>query len=179
MKSSLVLVTVAMAATAAFAQSPYSGMQTRSIKALSEEQIADLKEGRGMGLALAAELNGYPGPSHVLELADKLQLTADQRSQVQRLFDAMKAEALPIGERLLEQEGELDHLFASRTITVDRLKATTTAIAATQGELRETHLRYHLLTIAVLNPLQLRRYGDLRGYQGQDDHDEHGGHHHN
>ena len=47
-------------------------MQTRSIKALSDQQIADLGAGRGMGLALAAELNGYPGPSHVLELADKL-----------------------------------------------------------------------------------------------------------
>jgi DNA invertase Pin-like site-specific DNA recombinase len=28
-----------------------------------------------MGLALAAELNGYPGPLHVLEMADRLQLT--------------------------------------------------------------------------------------------------------
>jgi len=47
---------------------PYAGMQTRSIKALSDQQIADLKAGRGMGLALPAELNGYPGPIHVLEL---------------------------------------------------------------------------------------------------------------
>ena len=37
---------------------PYAGMQTRQIKALSAEQIADLKAGRGMGLAMAAELNG-------------------------------------------------------------------------------------------------------------------------
>ena len=34
----------------ASAQSPYTGMQTRSIKALSEQQVADLKAGRGMGL---------------------------------------------------------------------------------------------------------------------------------
>jgi hypothetical protein len=49
---------------------PYSGMQSRSNKSLSDLQVADLQSGRGMGLALAAELNGYPGPSHVLELAE-------------------------------------------------------------------------------------------------------------
>ena len=48
---------------------PYAGYQQRPIKALSEQQIADLRAGRGMGLALAAELNGYPGPVHVLALA--------------------------------------------------------------------------------------------------------------
>src|ERR671938_205396 len=79
--------------TSVHAQTPYAGMKTRSIKALSDQQIADLNAGRGMGLALAAELNGYPGPSHVLELADKLELSADQRASMQRLFDAMKAEA--------------------------------------------------------------------------------------
>ena len=73
--------------TSVHAQTPYAGMQTRPIKALSDQQIADLKAGRGMGLALAAELNGYPGPLHVLELADKLDLSAEQRSSVQRLFD--------------------------------------------------------------------------------------------
>jgi hypothetical protein len=63
------------------AQAPYAGLQMRPIKALSEQQVADLSSGRGMGLALAAELNGYPGPSHVLELADKLDLTTEQRAR--------------------------------------------------------------------------------------------------
>src|SRR5882724_3029275 len=82
----------------AMAQSsqPYSGMQSRPIKALSDQQVADLKAGRGMGLALAAELNGYPGPSHLLELSDKLNLSTDQRAAIQRLFDSMKAEAVPL-----------------------------------------------------------------------------------
>ena len=56
---------VLISAAVANAQTPYAGMQTRPIKALSEQQVADLGAGRGMGLALAAELNGYPGPSHV------------------------------------------------------------------------------------------------------------------
>src|SRR3954454_2079126 len=100
--------------TNASAETPYAGMQTRSIKALSEQQVADLSAGRGMGLALAAELNGYPGPSHVLEFADKLELSADQRAKVQTFFDAMKAEAIPLGSNLMEQEAQLDGKFAAR-----------------------------------------------------------------
>src|SRR3977135_712198 len=93
----LSIAALVIAIGTAVAQTPYAGMQTRSIKALSDQQIADLRAGRGMGLALAAELNGYPGPSHVLELADKLDLSPDQRAGVARLFDSMKAEAVPLG----------------------------------------------------------------------------------
>jgi hypothetical protein len=155
-----------LTATAASAQTPYAGMQTRPIKALSEQQVADLGAGRGMGLALAAELNGYPGPSHVLELADKLELSADQRASVKAMFDSMKAEALPLGSKLIEQEADLDKQFASRTITPESLKASTAAVAVTQGQLRETHLKYHLSTISVLSPHQMHRYAQLRGYGG-------------
>src|SRR3990170_3826746 len=115
-------------AGSALAQTHYAGMQTRPIKALSEQQVADLGAGRGMGLALAAELNGYPGPVHVLELADKLDLTADQRAGVRRLLDSMKSEAVPLGSKLLEQEAELDRQFASRTITPESLKVSTGAV---------------------------------------------------
>ena len=152
--------------TSAHAQTPYAGMQSRPIKALSEQQVADLNAGRGMGLALAAELNGYPGPSHVLELADKLELSSDQRVSMQRLFDAMKAEAMPIGARLIEQEAELDRQFAARTVTPESLKASTAAVAATQGILRETHLKYHLSTGSILTPAQMTKYAELRGYGG-------------
>jgi Spy/CpxP family protein refolding chaperone len=150
--------------TSVHAQTPYAGMQGRSIKALSDQQIADLNTGRGMGLALAAELNGYPGPSHVLELADKLDLSAEQRASMQRLFDSMKAEAMPLGSKLIEQEAELDRQFASRTVTPESLKASTAAVAATQGTLRETHLKYHLSTGSILTQAQMTKYAELRGY---------------
>jgi hypothetical protein len=93
-----------IAAGTALAQDhhPYAGMAQRAIKALSDQQIADLRAGRGVGLALAAELNGYPGPAHVLENADALRLTPDQRVRTQALFDAMKAAAVPVGERLID-----------------------------------------------------------------------------
>lgn len=57
--------------------SPYAGEEAREIKALSPSDIDGLIAGRGMGYAMAAELNGYPGPAHVLELAEQLELTAD------------------------------------------------------------------------------------------------------
>jgi hypothetical protein len=152
--------------TSVHAQTPYAGMQTRPIKALSEQQIADLGAGRGMGLALAAELNGYPGPSHVLELAGTLELSAEQRASMQRLFDSMKAEAMPLGIRLIEQEADLDRQFAGRTVTPESLKAATAAAATTQGILRETHLKYHLSTAALLNAAQMVKYAELRGYGG-------------
>jgi hypothetical protein len=150
--------------TSVHAQTPYAGMQGRSIKALSDQQIADLGAGRGMGLALAAELNGYPGPLHVLELADKLDLSADQRAGMQRLFDSMKAEAMPLGAKLIEQEADLDKQFADRTVTPESLRTSTAAVAATQGMLRETHLKYHLSTGSILTPSQMTKYAELRGY---------------
>jgi LTXXQ motif family protein len=164
MKMWPVVASMILVAASAYAQKPYAGMHTRPIKALSEQQVGDLKAGRGMGLALAAELNGYPGPSHVLELADRLELSPAQRSDVQRLFDAMKSEAMPLGARLIEQEADLDRQFAGRTVTPESLKASTAAVASTQGVLREAHLKYHLSTAALLTPSQMVKYAELRGY---------------
>ncbi len=144
---------------------PYAGFEQRPIKALSDQQIADLRAGRGMGLALAAELNGYPGPLHVLELADALALTADQRARTQALYDKMKAETVPIGERIITEEATLDRLFSDASITPTELASATARIGAVQGELRAAHLQYHLVMKGLLTPEQIRRYDDQRGYR--------------
>jgi hypothetical protein len=161
---------VILLASTAFAQhhhgqTPYAGMHQRAIKALSEQQISDLRAGRGMGLALAAELNGYPGPMHVLELATRLQLSPDQAQRVQALYDTMKGEAVAAGDKLIAVERELDQQFAEGKITPDALASLTAQIGARQGELRAVHLKYHLTTAALLSPDQRRRYGELRGYR--------------
>jgi hypothetical protein len=163
-----IIATIACAAVAAAAQPlpPYASMQHRPVKALSDAEIADLRAGRGVGLALAAELNGYPGPLHVLEHADALRLTAEQRRRTQALYDAMKAEAIALGERLIAQEAELDRAFAARTVTPQTLGETTAAIGATQGALRAAHLRYHLAQSELLTTEQVKRYVELRGYAG-------------
>jgi len=96
--SRLLIVIAASYITAGAAQAQhapttsYAGLETRPVKALSDQQIADLKAGRGIGLALPAELNGYPGPVHVLELGSQLGLTSEQHTRVQELHAAMKAE---------------------------------------------------------------------------------------
>jgi hypothetical protein len=171
MKAPFVAALIVAIGGVAFAQhsqkshTPYAGLHGRDIRALSEQQVADLRAGRGMGLALPAELNGYPGPLHVIELADPVGLSHDQRDRMQKLFEAMKAEAIPVGETLIAQEADLDRAFRDRTISLESLAALTTRIGETQGRLRAVHLKYHLTTADLLTPLQRHRYAELRGYR--------------
>src|SRR5437763_13302329 len=144
--------------------SHYAGQQTRAIKALSEQDIAALLNGEGMGIAKAAELNGYPGPKHVLTLADELKLTDAQRQQVQAIFNKMSAAARPLGIELVGRELLLDRLFAEVEITPDRLAVETAAIGTLEGTLRSVHLAAHLQTRALLNADQVVIYERLRGY---------------
>jgi hypothetical protein len=166
MKCPVATLMLVLIAGPSLAQShqPYAGLQSRSIKALSEQQIADLRAGRGMSMALPAELNGYPGPLHVMEHAHALALTTDQTARVRRLYQDMIDAAVPLGERLVSQETELDRQFVERTVTPATLVATTSAIGQTQAELRATHLRFHLLVAELLTSDQLTRYKILRGY---------------
>jgi hypothetical protein len=53
-------------------QSPYVGQELRQIKALSPQEISDFLSGKGLGLAKAAELNGYPGPARTIQPASRL-----------------------------------------------------------------------------------------------------------
>lgn len=170
MRLAIATVTVLALGSLAAAQhqqghTPYTGLQNRAVKALSEQQVSDLRAGRGMSLALAAELNGYPGPLHVLELADQLELNAALRELVRLLYDEMKAEAVPMGETLVAYESELDRAFAERTISPHSLAALTGQIGETQGRLRAIHLKYHLIMADLLSPHQRQRYAELRGYR--------------
>lgn len=154
---------------------PYAGQQVRQIKALSAEDIAALLNGEGMGLAKPAELNGYPGPRHVLDLASELKLTAEQRRRIQIVFERMSAAAKQLGAELVERERQLDQQFARGGIDANQVGAETATIGALQALLRATHLAAHLETKAVLDPDQIARYQQLRGY---DNHAAPGSHRH-
>ena len=143
----------------------YAALMTRTVKGLSEEQISDLRAAKGMGLALAAELNGYPGPLHVLQLAEQLGLTPSQRAEIQRQVDDMKRDARALGNELITLETELDRQFASRSITPASLDHVTGQIGQRQAALRSAHLKYHLSTVATLSGAQVRQYNVLRGYE--------------
>lgn len=156
---------------------PYAGLRTREVKALSAAQIDDYRNGRGMSLALAAELNGYPGPRHVLDLAEPLALTPAQLARAQALFDAMRAEAVDLGERIIEREAELDRLFADATasspVTPGAVEALALSIGELTGQLRFTHLSYHLTMRDSLDAAQIGAYETLRGYRPTPAHDGH------
>jgi Spy/CpxP family protein refolding chaperone len=160
--------------------SPYAGQQSREIKALSSAEQADLLAGKGMGLAKAAELNGYPGPAHVLELASDLSLSTEQRQRTQALWQAMDSRAKAVGQQLIDAERELDALFASKQATRQGIAAQLDRIGALQAQLRAVHLDAHLEQVRILTAEQTSRYAALRGYTGSGGHDgghgAHGGH---
>ncbi len=91
---------------------PYAGQQQRDIKALSEQEMASYRNGEGMGMARAAELNHYPGPKHVLQLSSELDLSEIQLDQTKTLFEAMqsRASALDAYDRATEFRQALGHL---------------------------------------------------------------------
>jgi hypothetical protein len=155
--------------------SPYSGQEAREIKALSESEIAGLLAGKGMGYAKAAELNGYPGPKHVLELADELHLSPEQQQQTQTVFARMEASAKALGSQLVDAERRLDLMFRQGTVTTDALAEALGQIGALQAELRGAHLQAHLEQFRILKQGQVARYMELRGY-GDGVHGEHAHH---
>ena len=98
MKANTLLVIVFVALNAHSGDpSPYDGEEQRGIKSMSADEIEALSRGEGMGFAKAAELNQYPGPKHVLELANELELSTEQQEQTSQLFAAMQADAVDLG----------------------------------------------------------------------------------
>jgi Spy/CpxP family protein refolding chaperone len=160
-----IIVLVQLTLQSATAPSPYAGEEARPIKSLSPQQIDGYLNGRGMGLAKAAELNSYPGPMHVLELKAQLGLTREQSEATQRAFDEMKSRATRLGRAIVERERELDELFAKRTIDERAMDEKVLEIGRLGAELRAAHLRAHLRMREVLTPEQIDEYDRLRGYR--------------
>ncbi|MGQ0709007.1 MAG: periplasmic heavy metal sensor [Rhodoferax sp.] len=146
--------------------SAYAGQEKRAIKALSADEVQSLLAGKGLGLARAAELNGYAGPAHVLELSAALALTPEQQAQTQALFTAMERQAIPLGHALVEAERALDQLFASQAITPELLTQSLQTIGTLQAQVRAAHLQAHLAQVKILSAEQNAHYAQLRGYSG-------------
>jgi Spy/CpxP family protein refolding chaperone len=153
-------------ATTPSVPSPYAGQQSREIKSLSEDEVRGYLAGKGMGFAKPAELNGYPGPAHVLEMGERIGLTADQRRRTQAIFDVMQANAAALGRQLVDEERALDQLFATKAVTSASLAATLDRVAALQAKVRAAHLDAHLAQAQVLTSAQVQDYVRLRGYDG-------------
>lgn len=148
----------------AHSSSPYIGEQKRDVKALSETDIKNYLEGNGMGFAKAAELNGVPGPKHILENEAKLDLSPEQREAIRNSFEKMKEQAINLGRQIVENEKHLEGVFRQTEITEGAVEAQTRKIAELQGNLRNVHLQAHLEMKKILSPPQVEKYNRLRGY---------------
>lgn len=154
---------------------PYAGQETRQISSLSSDDIAELEKGAGWGLAKPAELNGYPGPAHVLEFAERLELTDEQKSSIEAAFSKMNAKARELGAALIEAEAALDEAFRSGAVSEEVLRDRLATTESARAALRETHLAAHLEITPLLTEDQKKHYASLRGY-GDNAHGGHSGH---
>jgi len=144
--------------------SPYAGQEDREIKSLSDDDLIELRRGGGWGLAKAAELNGVPGPAHLLELKNEISLSSNQITAITEVFEEMQGQAIRQGERLIALERELETNFRQRTITKEVLRSLLDQIGTVRAELRYIHLSAHLKTDYYLTPEQVKEYNRLRGY---------------
>ncbi len=140
--------------------------QPGTIKGLTAREEEAYRTGMGIGMARVAELNHYPGPRHVLDLAEELNLTDDQKETMTRLMSSMKAQATALGAQILEKEQALDEMFAAGTMDEEAVHALLREIGALKADLRFAHIRTHMATRAALTPEQVETYDRLRGYSG-------------
>lgn len=132
-------------------------------RTLAQQDVDGLLLGMGMGMAAPAEINGYPGPRHVLELKDELDLTPDQRFATSRLIGQMLGQARALGQRIVDAERRLDADMASGELSGPQIKARVEGIASLRAQLRFTHIDAHLKQKKILRPEQVARYYELRG----------------
>ena len=155
------------------AESPYAGQEEREIKALSKTMVMDYLSGKGLGFAKAAELNRYPGPSHVLELANELDLAEKQIIQTREIFNSMEIQAKSLGKKFIAMEEKLDKKFSEGRINEKSLKAIVSNIGSLKAEIRYVHLNAHLKQKEVLTQKQIAAYHRLRGYGKKHNHHVH------
>jgi Spy/CpxP family protein refolding chaperone len=144
--------------------SPWAGEQTREIKSLTARELAGIPKGHGVGMALPAELNDYPGPRHALDLSEELNLTPDQKEQLELFYQEMLQQAIPLGQQFIEIERAIDKKFVNKSITSEDLNELLKNSSEIKWQLRNIHLQAHLKTADILSSEQISLYDQLRGY---------------
>ena len=163
-RAAILISALVFVAGASAADNPYAGLQTRSVKALSDQEIADYLQGYGMGLSKVAELNHYPGPRHVLDQANDLGLSPTQLAKAREIWQVMDVKARALGEAIVAKEIVLEKSYSSGAATPAETRAVLDEVARLQADLRYTHLSAHLAMRSVLSADQISKYDALRGY---------------
>ena len=160
---------------AKLASQPYADEQGRPVSSLSVKDVEQLRAGQGWGLAKPAEFNGYPGPSHIIEFADSLQLSDVQLDAVKASFKSMQTQAKSLGAQLIAAEKQLDAAFVDKRISKKVLAELLGEAESVRAQLRNVHLSAHLEVTPLLSEKQKLKYAELRGY-GSARHAGHGSH---
>ena len=146
-------------------RSPYVEQLDSPVRGLSSSEVDNLLNGKGAGYARMAELNGYPGLRHVLDLSSQLNLSSKQKTKIQAAFEEMQSQAKTIGKTIVSKEQKLSEAFALGKITNIELEKQTEELAKLYGELRKTHLQAHLEINPLLSTEQIKKYNQIRGYE--------------
>ncbi len=160
----VIMVVIVPIYSQAIETKPYAGQHTRSIKSLSDDDIHSLKTGQGWGLAKPAELNGVPGPAHILELKDELKLSEEQLVAIQALWEEMNQSARQYGELYLQSEAKIEAFFNTPDADEALLLKLLSESANNLAQLRHVHLQTHLKAKPLLTVHQNMLYQKLRGY---------------
>ena len=160
----------ALTATWALAQhdhtmSPYAHTQSAEVATLTPDEVRELRNGEGMGLARPAELNSFPGPRHLLDLKADLDLTREQIARIEAIHAEMKTGAIAKGEAILQAELHLANLFATGRPTAAETTRMTEHLGIMRGQLQAIHLLAHIKSTRELTAEQIERYDRLRGYR--------------
>ncbi len=161
---------LAMTSTSSLAQhthaaSPYAHTRSSEFSTLTPQEVRELRNGEGMGLARPAELNSFPGPRHLLELKSALDLSEMQVERIEAIRRKMKTQAVAKGEEILQAEQHLADLFASGHPTVTAVNRITEQLGIMRGQLQAIHLVAHVESARHLTVEQIRNYDRLRGYR--------------
>ena len=161
--AAILSITVAASAAVNAPANPYAGQEAQAAKSLSDAEVAGLLSGKGAGLAKAAELDGDPGPAHVLELAAPLKLDANQLEATRQLMAVHLSSATQHGAELLASERTLDALSAQRQADPASMVRATQHVGGQRARLRAEHLTVQLAQTALLSAEQVRRHRAPRG----------------
>lgn len=164
LKMKLTAIMVCAVLTGCTTLSPQKTSYHEQHQLFSEKNDEGYLTGEGMGYAMLADENHYPGPRHVLDLAKELKLSPQQIKDSQTLFDQMQKDASELGKKLVAKQKIFHHLFRTGQINDDTLAMLLTEMSILETKIRYVHLSAHLKQRAILTPNQIEHYDILRRY---------------
>jgi len=145
------------------AEGGMQGMGGGMLGGVSEQEKEALLKGAGLGAGMIAMMNGYPGPKHVLEMGDELELTAEQRESIGTIYGNVKAKSVELGTELVEKDEALAALFTSGSVSTGDVEKLAREIGELQGRVRAEHLNAHVETFDALTPAQREQLSSMQG----------------